>query len=45
MTEVIVNRLEFLGPKPQSADPVADGAEPTDLGEAEYGEEIAPVRS
>ena len=45
MTEVIVNRLEFRGPKPQSADPVADGAEPTDLGEAEYGEEIAPARS
>jgi hypothetical protein len=45
MTEVIVNRLEFLGPKPQSTEAVADGAEPTDLGEAEYGEEIAPVRS
>jgi single-strand DNA-binding protein len=42
MTEVIVNRLEFLGPKPQSADPVAQGAEPSELGEAEYGEEIAP---
>jgi hypothetical protein len=24
---------------------VAQGSEPTDLGEAEYGEEIAPVRS
>jgi len=45
MTEVIVNRLEFLGPKPQSGDPVAQGSEPTDLGEAEYGEEIAPVRA
>ena len=44
MTEVIVNRLEFLGPKPHSGDPVAQGSEPTDLGEAEYGEEIAPVR-
>ena len=39
------NRLEFLGPKPQSGDPVAQGSEPTDLGEAEYGEEIAPVRA
>ena len=45
MTEVIVNRLEFLGPKPQSGDPVAQGSEPSDLGEAEYGEEIAPVRA
>ncbi|MFM7782130.1 MAG: single-stranded DNA-binding protein [Candidatus Limnocylindrus sp.] len=45
MTEVIVNRLEFLGPKPQSAEPVAQGGEPTDLSEAEYGEEIAPVRA
>ena len=43
MTEVIVNRLEFLGPKPQSAEPVAQGGEPSDLGEAEYGEEIAPT--
>lgn len=42
MTEVIVNRLEFLGPKPAAADAVAQGAEPSDLGEAEYGEEIAP---
>jgi hypothetical protein len=24
---------------------VAQGSEPTDLGEAEYGEEIAPVRA
>ncbi|MEI7604677.1 MAG: Single-stranded DNA-binding protein [Chloroflexota bacterium] len=43
MTEVIVNRLEFLGPKPQSAEPVASGGEPNDIGEAEYGEEVAPV--
>lgn len=45
MTEVIVNRLEFLGPKPPSAEPVTQGAEPTDLGEAEYGEVIAPARA
>ena len=45
MTEVIVNRLEFLGPKPQSAEPVSQGGEPTDLSEAEYGEEIAPARA
>ena len=45
MTEVIVNRLEFLGPKPQATDPVARGEEPSDLGEAEYGEEVAPVRA
>jgi len=43
MTEVIVNRLEFLGPKPQSVEPVASGGEPNDIGEAEYGEEVAPV--
>jgi hypothetical protein len=45
MTEVIVNRLEFLGPKPHSAEPVSQGGEPTDLSEAEYGEEIAPARA
>lgn len=45
MTEVIVDRLEFLGAKPGSGDPVAQGTEPTDLGEAEYGEEIAPARA
>jgi|GEM_PF-388418 len=45
MTEVIVNRLEFFGPKPQTAEPVAQRGEPTDLSEAECGEEIAPVRA
>ena len=42
MTEVIVNRLEFLGAKPQTLEPIAQGDEPSNLGEAEYGEEIAP---
>lgn len=31
--------------KPQSAEPVSQGGEPTDLSEAEYGEEIAPARA
>ena len=44
MTEVIVNRLEFLGPKPPTADPVSHGEGPDSLGEAEYGEEIAPAK-